>query len=127
MEFLDRELSELEEALIFIHHPIHYRNVEDTYWFDVYPERAFCGNKKEINSIIESRGCDVKAVFNGHLHSRDHTLYRGRNHSTMPPFREEDRGGFDGSYALVETDEEVEVGLMKRDTRIERWKTRKQG
>ncbi len=125
MEFLDSKLAELEDVLFFIHHPIHYRNVEDTYWFDFYPERAFCGNKKEVNRIIENRRCDVKAVFNGHLHRRDHTVYEGRDHFTMPPFIAEDRSGFDGSYALLEMDEAAEIEIMREGGRIESWRNRR--
>ncbi|MCW8173178.1 hypothetical protein D8S78_18945 [Natrialba swarupiae] len=40
-----RESAAGEPFTIFVHHPIHYYDVSNSYWWSTYPERAFCGNK----------------------------------------------------------------------------------
>lgn len=106
LEFLDETLEELDEAFLIIHHPVHFRDLSHSYFWDVYPERAFCGNKKEINNILEKHD-NVKAVFNAHIHDIDLTEYKGRPHFTNPPFISEDRKeGFNQYFTMVEVAEE---------------------
>ncbi|MDY6768605.1 MAG: hypothetical protein SVW02_00675 [Candidatus Nanohaloarchaea archaeon] len=109
LDFLEDTLPDVEDALLFNHHPIHYHNVEDNVWWDVYPERAFCGNKKEINHIIDQHG-GVRAVFNAHLHEHDHTVFNGLDHVTVEPFSRKRSGeGPTGAHAVVDTDDGITV------------------
>lgn len=122
MEFLDSKLDELEEATLILHHPIHYRDLSHTYWWDKYPERAFCGNKKEINKLLDKHG-NVRAVFNGHVHDYNHTDYKDIDHFTVAPFVSESReNGFDGSFAVAEINENIKVRMMNEKGALDSWK-----
>lgn len=113
LEFLDEKLGEVEEAFLVIHHPIHFRNLDHSYYWDIYPERAFCGNKKEINNVLEKHE-NVKVVFNSHIHDLDLTEFKGLKHFTNPPFISESREkGFNQYYTIADIGEEVE--LVVRD------------
>lgn len=122
LEFLDETLEELEDAVLVIHHPVHYRDLSHTYWWPEYPERAFCGDKKEINKILEKHG-NVKAVFNGHIHDTDHTSYKDLDHFTIAPFISESRqNGFKDAYALIEIDQYIDVEVLDGDGLRAGWK-----
>jgi predicted MPP superfamily phosphohydrolase len=123
-EVTDDQLSLLEDAahqepLIFIHHPLYYRNLEDTYWWDTYPERALCGNKKEVNQVLDGQAA---LVVNGHIHENDHTRYNRINHVTVNAFNKETReSGVTGTYAeLTVTAEELELVVKEQDTLVNR-------
>ncbi|MDY6769960.1 MAG: hypothetical protein SVU88_03230 [Candidatus Nanohaloarchaea archaeon] len=114
LDFLAETLPELQDALLFTHHPIHYHNVEDNVWWDVYPERAFCGNKKEINHLIDQHG-GVQAVFNAHLHEHDHTWFKGLDHVTVEPFsRKEPGDGPTGAHAVADIGDDG-IAVTMRD------------
>lgn len=109
-----------EQPFIFVHHPIHYRSLEDTYWWDVYPERAFCGNKKEINNILADH--DVRLVVNGHIHEHYHTRYNGTDHVTVDAFNRKARDGVVGTYTeLIVDDTETTVTMKQRDGTVNTW------
>ncbi|MDY6770852.1 MAG: metallophosphoesterase [Candidatus Nanohaloarchaea archaeon] len=113
LEFLDETLDDVKEATIFIHHPIHYHDVQGNYWWTNYPERAFCGNKKEINRVI-SRHENVRAVFNGHLHEPDRTLYADIQHVTFNAFsRELPSKPVTGTNATIDLGETVTVDVYE--------------
>lgn len=119
LDFLDEKLGELEDAFLIIHHPVHYRDLTDSYYWDKYPERAICGNKKEINNVIEEHG-NIKAVFNSHIHDLDLTEYKGLKHFTNPPFISESREeGFNQYYTLVDTGGEIELSVKDSGGEIE--------
>lgn len=111
LDFLHDVLPDLDDALLFVHHPVHYHNVEDNPWWDVYPERAFCGNKKEINHVLGKHG-GIRAAFNAHLHEHDHTRYRGLDHVTVEPFSRKTPGdGPTGAHAVVDVGDEIAVEM----------------
>lgn len=113
LDFLDEKLTELEDAFLVVHHPIHFRDLSHSVFWDVYPERAFCGNKKEINNVIEKHG-NVRMVFNAHIHDLDLTGYKGREHFTNPPFISENREeGFNLYYTLAEIGEGIDLEVFK--------------
>lgn len=85
LSFLRDTLAAVGDALVFVHHPIHYQDLADNWMFSEHPERAFCGNKKEVNRIINAKG-GVRAVFSGHIHEGGHVHYQGIDHVTVPPF-----------------------------------------
>lgn len=119
LEFFDKALESSENPIVFLHHPMYYTDFSDTYWWDTYPERAICEDKKEANSLFDSE--DVKAVFNGHIHELDHTEYQGTDHFTVPPFISLDKSGFAGSYTLLEINDDLEV-KMKGPEGIKTWR-----
>lgn len=115
--FLDDTLEQTDRATIFVHHPIHYHNVEDTYWWSEYPERAFCGNKKEINRILDDHD-SVSCVINAHLHDPDMTRYRGVPHLTLNAFsKETHEKPVTGTYAVMDIGEEIDIEVFDRDGR----------
>ena len=116
LTFLERELIEHDGVLLFVHHPIHYHDIRDNYWFGEYPERAFCGNKREINERIFGRS--VKAVFNGHLHETDHTRYEGIDHFTLNAFNKvRPDADVTGTYAELTVDGQ-QIKLVVRGTDV---------
>jgi 3',5'-cyclic AMP phosphodiesterase CpdA len=122
LEFLEEELERNEEATIFVHHPIHYHNVQDTYWWTNYPERAFCGNKKEINRIISKHG-NVKLVVNGHLHENDFTNYKEVPHITLNAFSKETREKpITGTYTTIELSDKIEISVKVEDRKVKEYK-----
>lgn len=119
--FLDETLPDLDDAIVLTHHPIHYHNVEDNVWWDVYPERAFCGNKKEINHLIEQHG-GVRSVFNAHLHEHDHTVFKDLDHVTVEPFSRKGPGdGPTGAHAVVDIDDGITVSMRDLEDDIVRY------
>ncbi len=112
IDMLEEEVQADEEFTVFTHHPIHYHNVQDNIWWENYPERAFCNNKKEINRVLEPE--NVKAVINGHLHENDLTEYEGTEHVTLNAFSKETPDKpVTGTYAEVEIGEGVEVRVYE--------------
>ena len=89
LEFLDSELADAEGAVVFVHHPLGYRDLSGNHWFAEEPERAFCGNKREVNDVLARH--DVVAVVNGHVHETAHVRYRGVHHLTVNAFAKERR------------------------------------
>lgn len=118
LTFLEETLPDVDDALLFTHHPIHYHNVEDNVWWDIYPERAFCGNKKEIEHIIAEHG-GVRAVFNAHLHEHDHTFFKDHDHVTVEPFSRKTPGdGPTGAHAVVDIDDGIAVTMRDPEREI---------
>lgn len=118
LDFLDQKLEELDDTFLIIHHPIHFRDLAHSYYWDKYPERAICGNKKEINNVIEEHE-NVKAVFNSHIHDLDLTEYKGLKHFTNPPFISESREeGFDKAYTIIDVDEELEADVYHGEQEV---------
>ncbi|WP_137284757.1 metallophosphoesterase family protein [Halorussus salinisoli] len=115
LAFLDDELDGTDDRLLFVHHPVHYHDLRDNYWFGETPERAFCGNKAEVNRVIEHRD-GVLAVFNGHLHETDYTRYRGTHHFTVNAFgKERPESDVTGTYAEVTIDDRLTVRVVEGD------------
>lgn len=120
LEMLEHEMEKDEQATIFVHHPIHYHDVQESYWWDTYPERAFCGNKKEINRILNSE--KVRGVINGHLHEHYITEYKGISHVTLNAFSKETREKpVTGTYAEVRVGEEVEVTVFEDEKCVQEY------
>lgn len=103
-----RELDPDEPATVFVHHPLHYRDVSDSVWWATRPEEAFCGNKRQINGILEERS--IRCVINGHIHDSNHTRYRGIDHVTINAFsKETPEVLITGTYAEIEIGEAVRI------------------
>ncbi|WP_435067755.1 metallophosphoesterase family protein [Haloplanus sp. C73] len=98
LAFLDGVLDSRSNALVFVHHPIHYHSLDDNYWFSDRPEVAFCGNKGAVEPMLDD---GVRAVFNAHLHEADFRMIDGVAHVTVDAFNKSasDRGV--GAYATV--------------------------
>ncbi|PSH02359.1 MAG: hypothetical protein BRC26_00960 [Nanohaloarchaea archaeon QH_8_44_6] len=118
LDFLDKKLEALENAFLIIHHPIHFRDFSHSYYWDIYPERAICGNKKEINNVIEKHG-NVRMVFNSHVHDLDLTEFKGLKHFTNPPFISESRDkGFNQYYTVAEIEEGIELTVKDSESEV---------
>lgn len=85
LAWLDETLRTADAAYVFVHHPIHYCDLSDNYWFATTPEQAFCGNKVAINEVMNDHET-VKAVFNGHIHETRHVTYNGIENFTINAF-----------------------------------------
>jgi len=103
-----RELDPDEPVTLFVHHPLHYRDISDSVWWATRPEEAFCGNKTTVNEILE--GKSVRCVINGHLHDSNHTRYRGTDHVTINAFsKEKPDKPVTGTYAEIEIGGSIRV------------------
>lgn len=106
-ELLGR-LDPEEPATIFVHHPLHYRDVSDSVWWATRPEEAFCGNKRAVNETLEN--LSVRCVINGHIHDSNYTRYEGINHVTINAFsKEKPDVPVTGTYAEVEIGETIRI------------------
>ncbi len=118
IEMLEDEMRKDEELTLFTHHPIHYHNVQDNYWWENYPERAFCNNKKEINRVLDPE--KVKCVVNGHLHEEDLTSYEGIDHLTLNAFSKETPDKpVTGTYAEIKIGESIDIQVYKGDELVQ--------
>jgi len=79
-------------ALIYSHYPLDNQSLDDNYYFKNKPQRAFCENKEEVRSILESSN-KVLAVFSGHLHFYNQETINGILYTTVPSFSENDGQG----------------------------------
>lgn len=114
LAFLDRELADAEGAVVFVHHPLGYRDLSGNHWFAEEPERAFCGNKREVNDVLARH--DVRAVVNGHVHETAHVRYRGVDHLTVSAFAKERRDQpVTGTYAELTVDDGISLRVVEGD------------
>lgn len=114
IDFLDRELADAEGAVVFVHHPLGYRDLSGNHWFAEEPERAFCGNKREVNDVLARH--DVAAVVSGHIHETAHVRYRGVDHLTVSAFSKERRDRpVTGTYAELTLSDEVSLRVVEGD------------
>lgn len=117
LELLGTVLAATDEALVFAHHPIHYRDLSDNAWFGEHPELAFCSNKAWIQRRFDEFG-GVLATFNGHVHEFHHARYRAVDHFTINAVNKEhpDSEAPTGSHALVTLDDDrLRVEAFDRD------------
>lgn len=111
IEALTAALDRLDDALVLVHHPVHYRDLRDNYWFSDVPEQAFCGDKSVLlNRIDDGPDGSIRAVCNGHLHDGALTRYRGLPHVSVDPFNSErEPHGETGGYAVVTRGEKLTI------------------
>lgn len=123
LDFLETELSEQNEQVVFAHHPIHYHDIRENYWFGEYPERGFCGNKKEVTTRLEDHA-NVRATVNGHLHETCHVRYRDVDHVTVSSVRRErPDAGVTGTHAVARIGDTFEVDVYDSDARTHSFST----
>lgn len=120
---LSAVLADGGPALVFAHHPLHYRDMRDNAWFGEHPELAFAANKAWVQRRFDHHG-GVIATFNGHVHEFHHAVYRGIDHFTITavnkelPDAETPRGG----HALVTLeDDRLRVEAYDRDGFVRAW------
>lgn len=120
-QYLESVADRGQDLVVFVHHPIHYHDVRDNYWFGEYPERAFCGNKKEVYSLLEG---SVRFTFNGHLHEVHHEGYRGADHFTIGSFnREVPDAGVTGTHAVARIEgDPIEVDVFDETGRTDAYR-----
>jgi len=114
LAWLDRELADAAGAVVFVHHPLGYRDLSGNAWFASEPERAFCGNKREVNDVLARH--DVRAVVSGHVHETAHVRYRGVDHVGVSAFSKElPDVPVTGTYALAVVDDGLAVRVVEGD------------
>jgi 3',5'-cyclic AMP phosphodiesterase CpdA len=118
---LQEELSAMRNAIVFVHHPIHYHDVSNNYWFARHPEEAFCGNKRAVSEMLSTVSEHVSAVVNGHLHEWDWTTDRGVSHFTINSFNKtRNPAGESGSYAVLDPGDSLRLSHFSGDGTVHR-------
>jgi Icc protein len=112
LSFLERALATRTDALLFVHHPVHYHRLDHNPWFSRHPEEAFCGNKRAVQSLFDDR---VAAVFNGHLHEMDFRVIDGVAHVTVPAFNRSIIGAGVGAYATATLSDDGSLSVRQVD------------
>lgn len=123
LDLLGEVLADSDEALVFAHHPIHYRDLADNPWFGERPELAFAANKSLVQRVIDEHG-GVLATFNGHVHENVHARYRSVDHFTVSAVNKElpDSDRPTGTHALVTLgDGRLRVEVYDRDGFVREW------
>ena len=116
LQFLETALASLSSATIFVHHPIHYRDISGNRWFGESPDAAFCKNTETVLDVLESASTDITAVINGHLHEWNHTVYRDIDHLSIDSFNNIlEPNGETGGFALVEDGARLRVTRYDAD------------
>jgi 3',5'-cyclic AMP phosphodiesterase CpdA len=103
-EWIKKEFDTDKEVLAFSHHLLHYRNLEDNWYFDDKPELAAAIDKKKFQKIA---GENLRAVFSAHIHDYGVEEFNGVPHFTtsgMDKFNPPE--SFEENHALVTVSEE---------------------
>lgn len=109
-------LEAVENAVIFVHHPVHYRSVRENYWFSDRPEEAFCGNKRAVREILEPVSDRIATIVNGHLHEWHVARDGGLAHVSVDAFNKRlHPAGETGGFALVDRTDGVAVDYYAGD------------
>lgn len=123
LELLGEVLADSDEALVFAHHPVHYRDISGNAWFGERPELAFASNKAWVQRVFDEHD-GVLATFNGHVHENVHARYRGVDHFTLNAVNKElpDSRRPTGTHALVTLGEErLRVEVYDREGFVRGW------
>lgn len=80
LEFLEDELAEAENAVLFSHHPLPFHDLADDHRFNKYPEFSFTTNKKQIEELCTEYNNTLTTV-SGHLYSEQFTVNNFHHYS----------------------------------------------
>lgn len=121
LAMLQDELAAMRNAVVFVHHPVHYHDVRNSYWFSHHPEEAFCGNKRAVGEILSAASEHVSAVVNGHLHEWDWTTQKGISHFTVDSFNKtRNPAGESGAYAVLDPADPLGLSHFSGDGTVHR-------
>lgn len=84
-DWLERELDTEKDVYLFSHHPLHYRSLEDTFWFDEIPELAFATDKSAVTELLDDAGT-VRAQVAAHIHRPTRVAFHDRPCVTLHAF-----------------------------------------
>ncbi|MFC7771466.1 metallophosphoesterase family protein [Salinirubellus sp. GCM10025899] len=119
LAFLRERLPAVEDALLFVHHPIGYYDIRENPWFGEFPERAFLGDRLELLELLADTSA-VRATFGGHIHETRATTFRGIDHAVVNAFSKElPDVPLTGTRAEVVVGSDIEVDVYERDRRVE--------
>lgn len=121
LAFLERTLPTVDCGLLLTHHPAFFVDLSTNYWFGEYPERAFCGNKKEVASLVDEHDVDLVS-FSGHVHETARSKTGVVEGLTLNSFSKELPGAdVTGTYAEVTIGETIDVDVRTREKTVRRF------
>ncbi|MFP4625569.1 MAG: metallophosphoesterase family protein [Natronomonas sp.] len=122
LSMLEDVLSGANDAILFAHHLLHYRDISDNPWFGWRPELAYCSSKEWVQQLMDRHG-GVLATFNGHVHENFHARFRGTDHFTINAVNKElpDSETVTGTHALVTVDDRMRVEVYDVDGFVREW------
>jgi 3',5'-cyclic AMP phosphodiesterase CpdA len=116
---LRERLPTVEDALLFVHHPIGYYDIRENPWFGEFPERAFLGDRLELLELVAGTSA-IRATFGGHIHETRATTFRGLDHAVVNAFsKERPDVPVTGTRAEVVVGSDIEIDVYERDRRVE--------
>ena len=109
-DYLRRALEAGGADLLFVHHPICHLDLSRNAWFAEEPERAVCGDKREVNATLDAAEGDVALAVSGHVHEPHRVSYEGRDSVVLNAFNREYPGAdVSGTYAEIEIDDRISI------------------
>lgn len=118
IEWLTRDLSQTTlSTLVFIHHPLLEQPLENHYWFQGRPDKAFIKNASEVRQILFDSG-KVKLVCNGHLHENRYAVVKNIPFVTVQAVCEDfsNTGTPSACYTVIDIEENmIEVAVHGAD------------
>lgn len=104
IEWLKEDLNKATlPTAIFLHHPLIEQPLENHYWFEGKPEKAFIKNASEIRQIIFDSN-KVVFVCNGHLHENRYAVVKNIPFITVQAVSEDfkNNGTPSASYTIID-------------------------
>ncbi|RQG91809.1 metallophosphoesterase family protein [Natrarchaeobius chitinivorans] len=108
---LESQADALSNPIVFVHHPLGFRRLDENRWFHDRPEQAFCTDRVAINEILKA--IEPAFVVNGHLHWSDHTRDGGTDHFTVDSFNKELSEKPHGAFGVVDLEDGSRVRLVE--------------
>jgi len=113
-----RLLSDADDAVVFVHHPVGDFDVSDNPWFCEFPELATLGDRKSFFDIVAETDA-VRATVSGHIHTSAVTTFQRVPHCSVNAFSKERPDiPLTGSYAELTIGDAIDVDVKVRDETV---------